>query len=111
MKKCGPILSGLAVSTLIPLSNIALAGEEAATVFGAIAKILGALAIAGGVIYGIIGGIAYASAKAEGEGPEMAKAKNQLVAAVMLCVIGGILLALEATNGLSAILKAINVTF
>lgn len=86
-QKAKPLILSLFLTAVIVLSNPAFAGNGA-ELFKAIVKVLGALSTAGGAIYGIIGLIAYAEAKSEGEGPAMAKAKNQLVGAVMLMALG-----------------------
>lgn len=74
---------------LLTLVEPAFAANEAKNLMEMIIKILGALSIIAGAIIGFTGLMAYAEAKSEGEGPAMAKAKNQLTSAVMLVLLGG----------------------
>lgn len=86
-----PYMLSLAVMVVMILGNVAFAADEGKSLFTNIVKILGALALAAGAITAIMGAIAYAEAKSEGEGPAMAKAKNQITGAVMLGILGGCL--------------------
>lgn len=95
-KKLCPCVFAIACAMLIMI-NPAFAASGASDLFQLIIKILGAFAIVGGALMAFTGASAYAEAKAEGEGPAMAKAKNQLVAAVCLILIGVLAATLAST--------------
>lgn len=86
VKKMGPNLLSAAIMGFAVLSQTAFAVDT--TLFTTIVKALGGISIAGAAVMAIFGAIAYADAKSEGEGPAMAKAKNQVTGAIMLAVVG-----------------------
>lgn len=98
-----PYMLSLAMMGIMILGNVAFAGNEGKTLFTNIVKLIGAAALAGGAIAGVMGVVAYGEAKSEGEGPAMAKAKNQITGAIILVVIG---VCLEGFAGtLSSLIK------
>ena len=98
-----PYMFSIALSGALILKNIAFAAETNTSLFKTIVSALGGLAIASAAINGVMGAIAYAEAKSEGEGPGMSKAKNQIVAAILLGIVGAALAGgastIEATIG------------
>ena len=74
----------------------AAADSNVVSIATMIFKVLGAIGIIGGLIMGIMGIMAYAEAKSEGEGPAMSKAKNQVIGAIILLAVGG---AIFGTSG------------
>lgn len=96
-KKATPALSGV-VATSIPLATrIAHAATNADAFVESIIAVVGAGGIIYGIILGVMGFISYSEAKAEGEGPAMAKAQNKLSAAVLLLIVGAAIVAAKST--------------
>ena len=71
----------------------ASAGED---LLALIIDIVGKGLIAGAVILAIMGIAKWASAHAEGDGPEMKKATNTLTAAIVMVIISAVIIANEA---------------
>lgn len=97
VKKMGPSLLSAAIMGFAVLGQTAFAVDT--TLFTTIVKALGGVCIAGAAIWAVMGFIAYGEAKADGEGPEMKKAKNQLTGAIVLGIVGVALTAGAATIG------------
>lgn len=74
----------------MPVLSAAAEGEDngAKAIMKTIIGAIFAVAIVAGVITGALGIVAYGEAKSEGAGPEMAKAKNQIVGAIILLALG-----------------------
>ncbi len=64
------------------------AGGDATEVFTLVIRILGGIAIIKGAISTYSGLTSYADAKTEGEGPKMARAKDEISGAIILVAIG-----------------------
>ena len=67
------------------------AGTARTVVTGFIVPLLRIIAIPAGAIYVVTGAVKYAQAHAEGEGPAMHKAINQIVAGIAVITIGVII--------------------
>lgn len=86
IKKMSPGLMNAAVIGAAILSQTAFAADT--TIFTVIVKAIGGGCIVGAAVTAIMGIVSYADAQAEGEGPAMSKAKNQLKGAAFLAVVG-----------------------
>jgi len=89
IEKAKPYVFAFAMASMMYLPNVAFAAGRGGTdIFEVIVKVLGVFCLAGAALQGITGAIAYAEAKADGEGPAMAKAENKIKAAVFLGILG-----------------------
>lgn len=78
-------LSGMAATMTVAG---AIDKDAASGFIETIIELIGAAAIIGGIIIGIMGFVAYAEAKSEGEGPGMSKATNKIIGAIILLAVG-----------------------
>lgn len=93
VRKSMPMVIGANLCMCLMLVNSVAFAAGASDLFTVIVKALGGIALAGAAIWAVMGAIAYGEAKTDGEGPEMKKAKNQIVGAIILAVVGGALAA------------------
>ena len=94
-------LAGMTVPVIIKL-QMAFAEEFKTTGqswLKIVFQVLGGIGVIGGLIMGVMSILAFAEAKSEGGGPEMAKAKNGIIGAIILLGVGIAIYA--AAGGLS----------
>lgn len=97
MKKAAPHLAIIAALSIMAFNPALAASSSPKDVFDVIIKVLSGFCIAAGAIRAFTGVMAYAEAKDEGEGPAMAKARNQITAAILLVVLGAAGVGLSST--------------
>lgn len=73
-------------------TNSDTAGENASTLFTLLFKIVGAMVLILGIIFGLLGIVHYVTANSEGDGPAKQKAMLQLASGIMLVALGIILM-------------------
>lgn len=94
-QKVTPLLS-TAVTVGIMLSNSMAYADSASAFMELVIDIIGKIALVSGVILGIVGGQAFVTADAEGDGAAKNKAGKQLGGAVGVILFSGLIIAKKA---------------
>ena len=89
-KKVMPYLSAGCICLCMCCTRFVFAAD-AKEIIELVVKVMGIIAGILGVLTTVMGAMAYAEAKSEGEGPAMAKAKNQIAGGAGLLIIAGVL--------------------